>query len=200
MTAPLHQRELIRHNVKRILLGQTAAGPRVFADQIEKNRLNTLPVIGIYSLAETVTDDSVLTAPRQLTHLLTLVIEAWVDSPPANPDDQEGAMTADKLDRICYEIEKAMHADPFLPDLQGRPTCGQSIKAGTEIQFDYDGDRRLGLAAITYTVTYRTSAPLIDDGQFDDFDRLGTTRDLRGEQDPDDQAHDLIELGVPDES
>ncbi len=132
---------------------------------------------------------------------MTIVIEAWVDSPPANPDDEAGATVADKIDRMAAQIEAVMHADPFLPDLDGNPTCFQSILTGTDIQFDDEGKNRVALLTMTYAVTYHTLAPAPPDlDDMNDFASAGTEWNLEGQQDPDDRWKDNTEIPTDDES
>lgn len=173
-----HPRKLIRHAVRDLLASAaTVAGEKVYPTRVVPARGRELPLISVYTLEDDVDPDSVSTAPRELTRELPVVIEAWVQ-PGDNPDDA--------MDDIAEEIEKAMHADPFLGG-----KVADSVLSSTQMEVIDDGARLLGLVVLTYTATYRTLAPEAPT-DLEDFRRAGTDYNLGGELDPDDDVSDLV--------
>lgn len=172
-----HQRQVIRTAIRDLLDGATAAGARVYATRMIPLRRAELPSICVYTLEESVTADSLNTAPRELTRELPVVIECRV-APGANVDDA--------MDAIALEVETAMHADPYLGG-----ACGESILDSTIMEVAVEGDRETGFVALTYQVTYRTFAPEEPDG-LDDFNTVGATQNLGGDQAAEDDTHDVF--------
>lgn len=173
-----HQRKLIRQAVRTLLDGATAAGARVYATRVLSLRRQELPAISVYTLEESVEGDSVTHAPRELTRGMPLIIEAWVA-----PGD--AAAVDDAMDDIAEEIETAMHADPYLTD-----TAAESVLDSTTLEVVQEGDRLMGLVALTYQVTYRTFAPVAP--VLDDLETVHATYNLGNEVHPDEVAQDSI--------
>lgn len=177
-----HQRKVIRKAIANALVtAATAAEGRVYASRAIPLRRLDLPAIAVYTLTEEVTEDSAATAPRELERQLSVVIECWAAA-------AQYQLIDDVLDDLAEEVEAAMHADPYFGD-----ACGDSILSSTEIELDDSGDRLLGLARLTYAVTYRQLAPAAQD--LDDWRTAEIDYSLAGEQDDeDDQAHDELVL------
>jgi hypothetical protein len=173
----LHQRQIIRTKIADLLVaGATAAGTRVFPSRKLPLRKIELPALAVYTLDESVTADSVTSAPRELTRSLNVVIEGWI----AEPADS-GTTVDDAIDALAEEIETVMHADPYLGD-----TVGESILSETTVELVEEGDRMMALLLMTYAVTYRTLAPAAP--TLDDFETVGAETDLAGAQDPADRS------------
>lgn len=185
----MHQRRAIREAAKAALLGAvtvddvttyaTAAEDRVYETRQIPHRKLKLPAIAVYTLQESVDADSGQTAPRWLKRNMQLLIEAIV-TPGSNVDDT--------LDNISLQIERAMHADETLGG-----TCMKSLLSSTELDFFEEGEKEIGLAKITYDVTYETQAPDADDLTLDPFEGANINYSLSGEQATADQAEDIID-------
>jgi hypothetical protein len=173
----LHPRARIRHAVRDLLDGATAAGGRVHATRVVPYRRADLPAISVYTLEESADPDSRLTAPRKLTRDVSLVIEGWV-APGDNVDDA--------MDALALEIERAMHADPYLGD-----SAADSLLDSTSLEALEQGDRLMGLVLMTYQVTYRTYAPEAPE-DLDDFITVASANTLGGTVDESAAAQDVF--------
>lgn len=180
----MHPRKLIRDKVVQLLTGATLAAERVYPTRIVPYKKGgALPVIAVYTLAESVDPQSVQSAPRELTRDLSLVIEAWVD----------GAASDDALDALAEQIECVMERDPFLEG-----TAAQSVLSETETEVVTEGDRPMGILMLTYSITYRTyGATECNPGPQDDFYTAGTTYDIGGTTHAGNHAHDVITVQEP---
>jgi len=176
----LHQRHQIRHAAKAALLNQTIAEDRVEATRKVPWRPSELPALAIYTLEETVAPASVETAPRELERRLQLALEGAV---------RVDAAVDDALDAFAVEIERAIHADDTLGG-----TASDAVLEGTEVLGPFaDGDQLVAVIRLTYGVTYYTYAPEAGDDDLDDFKTADVHYDLKGEQEPANQAEDLVE-------
>lgn len=103
-----HQRKLIRQAVVALLAGAgTAAGARVKGTRVEPNKAALLPAISVYTLSESTTSDSDMTAPIELTRELKLEVAGWVAHTDAHPVD-------DAMDDLAEQIEAAMASNYYL--------------------------------------------------------------------------------------
>lgn len=146
-----HPRKLIRHAiVAQLIAASTAAGARVTGTRVEPhNRKTGLPAISVYTLREPVDQDqSAQTSPRELTRDVKVEIVGWVAHSDALPVD-------DAMDDLAEQIEAAMDGDPYLGG-----EAADSILEETVMQVVEDNgssDPLVGVVALTYSVTYRTS-------------------------------------------
>lgn len=157
-----HPRKLIRHAVVALLTGATAAGVRVKATRAQPNRKSQLPAIGVYTLREPV-EDTGDSAPRELTRMVKVAIECWVEDTALIPFD-------DAMDDIAEEVEAALDADRYLGG-----AAGNSVLESTDLSFDDGADPLLGIVTLTYSVTYYTTPAV---GTLDDFLRAKATHQL----------------------
>jgi hypothetical protein len=171
-----HQRKIIRDAVQALLKGKTGAEDRVFKSRIVPFTRLQLPAITVYARSEPVDPDSARSAPRVLQRNLHLVIEVA---------DELTEGIDDALDALCLEIEQVMDPDPTFGD-----TANDSILANTEIEISEDGKRPIGVAVMTYAVTYFTDAPDERDLVRDDLKTVDAKTELAGVSDP---AEDLLE-------
>jgi len=164
-----HQRQLIRQAVKDLLVvANTAAGANVTTTRVLPYRQGELPAISVYTLGETVElEEDNAVNPRELKRLLELEIAGWVVPTAIISAD-------DAMDDLAYEIETAMHADPFFGGL-----VGDSVLESTEMAIKGEGDTLMGIVTLTYAVTYRTMAPEAPTALVD-FLRTKATHDLVG--------------------
>lgn len=139
-----HARQTIRHSVRTILAGRTAAGDRVFTTREIPLRRTQLPAITIYSLEESAEvgagGDHVTKLDRSL-QLELLIIASLTEA------------VDDELDAIAEQVESAMRADPAL-GLDG--TVFDSALTGTVIGVDDDQGHPIGAMRLTYNVQYCT--------------------------------------------
>lgn len=194
---PTHPRQLILDAVLAALLEQddednypTSSGARVSADMFIPHKKLELPAIAVYHPSETGKESG--TAPREIARHFDLQIEVAVKV-------TEGVQAT--LNAACLEIERVMQRDERFGG-----TAGDCLYSGTEFEIANDGERLVGLARLTYDVTYMTNVPFPDDVETDEFESLGITYNLSNEQytdDPDDpdDADDLArdELDVSEE-
>lgn len=174
----MHERQAIRDAVVAALLGETAAGARVEASRFEPADADELPMVCVYTLEESVSQDSVNTAPRELTRSLRVAIDGYAGV-PAN-----GAIDT-SLDDLALEIETAMDAD-----LNFGSAVADSILENTEVLIGLAGERPLGCVHLIYAMTYRTYQRIADPD--DALDSVDVHYSLSGEQDADDQANDVL--------
>lgn len=163
-----HPRKLIRQAVVTLLTNVTAAGARVSKTRFDPHRKSQLPAISVYSLSEPVRPGSAETAPRELTRDLKIEIAAWVPHTDAIPVD-------DAMDNIAEQIEAAMDADRYL-----NGAAGESILESTEmavVEDDGKSDPTIGIVALVYSVTYRTTQ---GETATDDFITVNSTQDIVG--------------------
>lgn len=174
-----HPRKVIRHAVVTLLTGATAAGTRVHSTRIEPIKKTLLPAIAVYALGEPVRPDSDGTAPREITRDVKVEIAGWVAHSDALSVD-------DAMDDLAEQIEAAMDVDPYLGG-----AAGDSILENTEMEVANDGERLIGIVALTYSVTYRTTPA--EPADPDDFLTADVTTQVGGAG-VDNAVEDLIEV------
>jgi hypothetical protein len=179
----LHPRQVVIDAVIARLTGATVAGSRVEDTRVELYAPGELPAISVYALREPVRPDSAGMAPRELTRDVKVEIVGQVAHTAALPVGK--AMNA-----IALEIETAMDTDQYLGG-----AAGDSILEDTEMEVRDEGDPLVGVVALTYSVTYRTSpaAP----GDLDDLLRVGATYELVGGVADTVPASDLVTVQDP---
>lgn len=181
MTIPAeHPRTEVRKAAQAMLLGNTAAGDRVYRTRVVPLRKQELPVIVVYCSGEAIDAEWRQSYPRQLRREIELVVEGWVQVADDRADDA--------LDALALEIEAALGADT---SLQGAAT--DSILLGTELVTGSEGDREMGIITLRYRVDHQDDAPT-PDVAVDDFLVAGATYDLAGAQAPADQVQDEFEV------
>lgn len=166
-----HARKLLRAAAVTLLVSaDTAAGTRVHATRVDPFKKNALPAIAVYILNEEVDlESSEGTAPRELKRIANMEIVGFVGGATE-------AEVADAMDDLAEEIEAAMDDDPYIG-----ATAGESILKETDIEIqagDGHSDPLIGIATLTYSVTYRTSPAAPAD--LDDFLRVEATHEIVG--------------------
>lgn len=136
-----HVRQQIREAFATVLTNATVASV------ISSSRVYPLPPTTttaalIYTNTDSVTDTT-LTAPRNLTRELIIVVEC-VARKLADLDDQ--------LDTLCKNVENAVGANNTLGGL-----VKDCILADTIITHDFNGDAPIGSARMQFRVMYRTA-------------------------------------------
>lgn len=174
-----HQRQVIREKVAALLSGATGAGARVFQSRVVPYRRLELPAIAVYARSEQVDPESRLTAPRELTRSLQLAVEIA---------ERLSEDVDDALDALALQVEKVFDADPTLGG-----EAGDSLLGSTQIDLVEDGDKPIGVAILTYEITYRTDAPDADDVSLDDLVTVSTQTSLGGVQAEADRTGDVVD-------
>ncbi len=136
-----HVRQQIREAFATVLANASVASV------ISSSRVYPLPPTTttaalIYTNTDSVTDTT-LTAPRNLTRELIIVVEC-VARKLADLDDQ--------LDTLCKNVENAVGANNTLGGL-----VKDCILADTIITHDFNGDAPIGSARMQFRVMYRTA-------------------------------------------
>lgn len=178
MTA-VHPRQQIRRAVVDLLRGQTPAEDRVLASRVVPWRVNQLPAIAVYALREQVDPVSESRAPRVLTRMVDLAIEAaliW---------DQT---IDDAIDGMALAIERALHADDTLAD-----TAAGSLLQSTTVDLSAEGQAPIGLLTLVYRVTYETGAPEAADVTLDDLATVDVRTNVGGVEPVLDEVQDRLE-------
>jgi hypothetical protein len=139
----MHQRQAIRHAAKLALLGQTAAGERVYTTRTQPFDPVDGPGLMIYTVDETSEHDS-LGPRRGLMRVLQLAIEV-VAAVNATLDDA--------LDDMAVEIERALAGNNTLSG-----ACKDLELTRTQVALRKDGDKLTGGIVLTFGVVYRTMA------------------------------------------
>ena len=135
-----HNRKAIRDRMIVILTGLVTTGPRVFASRVYPLQTPDLPGLLVFTELEEVDSGSMR---RGLERALTVLIQAVVKS--------SGGVIDDTLDTIAEEIEAAIEADP---NLSGLALYTQLLS--TEIEFNAEAEKPVGIMSIRYQVSYRT--------------------------------------------
>lgn len=169
LTIPMaHPRKAFRQAVvAQLVAANTAAGTRVTVDQVDPHKKGALPAISLFVLSESVADEAEKTYPRELERHAAVEIVGWVSG-------KTETEVADAMDDIAEQIEAAMDGDRYI-----NSKAGDSILVGTEMEIREGGssDPLIGLIALTYLVTYRTSQGAT---ATDDFLTVKATHELVG--------------------
>jgi hypothetical protein len=175
-----HPRKEIRHAVRDLLAAAaTAAGDHVTATRIFPYRKGDLPAISVYTLEETIDEESAESAPRELLRSIDLEVAGFVHA---------GSAVDDAMDDLAEQIEAAMDADPTFGG-----KAADSFLRSTTMGLTGDGDTIAGMVTLTYDVTYRTTpADPVED--VDEFLTADVVHNPGGNVHPDDRAEDLINV------
>lgn len=182
-----HPRKLIRQAVVAQLVGATAAGARVQATRVEPHKRSQLPAISVYTLTDSVDEDS--ESSLEVVHELELEIAGWVAASDAKPVD-------DAMDDLAEEIERAMRVDPYLGG-----KAGDVRLTGTTMEVVEDNGRNdpvVGIVILTYAVEYRTERG-VSTADLDDFRRVRATYEIYGVDDDNVADDAFVVQGDPPE-
>ncbi|MDY6790534.1 MAG: hypothetical protein SWH54_04615 [Thermodesulfobacteriota bacterium] len=134
-----HKRKQIRDQVKTVLTGLVTTGNRVFVSRVYPLKTSQLPGLLIY----TVEEESEPGGSRAIDRMLTLAVEGYVKA--------IGGAIDDTLDLIAEEVEGAIDADRSLNGL-----AVYAHIASTEIEFDAESDKPVGIIVMKFSINYRT--------------------------------------------
>lgn len=160
----MHPRKRIRDAVVATLKERTSAGTRVDTTRLDPYPRNELPGISVYTPDEQV-DPNVESAPRELLRVVRVAIAGFVAGSRSFPLD-------DAMDALAEEIEVAMDGDRFLSG-----AAYDAVLESTDMATLGEGDPRIGIVTLTYSVEYHTTPAA---GTEDDFQRAGATTQMPG--------------------
>lgn len=170
--AMAHPRKAIRQAVVALLIGaNTAAGNRVTGTRVEPHPDSELPAISVYTLNDPVDED--LSSQTEEAHVVELEIAIWVAHKDSYPAD-------DAMDDIAEQVEAAMRATVNSGSYLGGKASDIVFKGTVMGLVEDDGrsDPEVGIAAMTYSVTYR--ADITAAAPTDDFLRVQSTEQVTG--------------------
>jgi len=137
-----HVRKQIRDRVEIILkTGVTLAQQRVYASRIYPLTGPQLPAVAVYTPSEGSGLQTMGT--RTLARDISLNVDAYVRVTDTFDDD---------IDALCVQIEETIAADYNLNGL-----VKDTILTSTEIDFDGEAEKPVGVARLTYTIRYVTT-------------------------------------------
>ena len=135
----MHKRKQIRDRVETVLTGLTTTGANVFASRVYPLKASQIPGLLIYTEEE----ESEPGGSGAINRMLTLAVEGHVKA--------VGGAIDDTLDAIAEEIEAAIDADRTLNGL-----AVHTFIASTEIEFDAESEKPVGIITMKFMINYRT--------------------------------------------
>ena len=136
-----HVRQDIRDNIVTTLTNLPIIGTNVYKTRVYPLANNKLPGLCIYTGSET-SESVTITRPRTKLRILEVFVEAYATA-TADLDDA--------LDDICVEVEEALALD-----VTRGGKAKDTVVTATEMEFSGEGDKPVGVARMTVTVTYMT--------------------------------------------
>jgi len=136
-----HPRQIIRQTMTVLIqAGSTSAGDNVYDTRDLTLFTDNFPAISVYSLSERLEED------EQQTHglrrrVMTIAVECY----------HTGKDGAQMVDKLAWEVENILHANPTLNDLV--EWCKLT---DTALAFEDDGQQVIYGAFMTFEVTYLT--------------------------------------------
>ena len=135
----MHKRKQIRDQVETVLTGLTTTGANVFASRVYPLQASQLPGLLIYTEEE----ESEPGGSGAINRMLSLAIEGHVKA--------VGGVIDDTLDTIAEEVEAAIDEDRSLNGL-----AVYAYIASTEIEFDAESEKPVGIIIMKFMINYRT--------------------------------------------
>lgn len=136
-----HVRQQIRERAATTLTGLTTTGTKVYQSRIYPLGAANLPGLLIYTKSEESLPQTI-GATRTVLRNLSLVVEGYVKA-SANYDDT--------VDTISAEVETALGNDVTLNNL-----AKDCYLESTDIQYNGEGEKPVGVVSLTFNVTYAT--------------------------------------------
>ena len=137
-----HIRKQIRDRLETILTsGVSLVQSRVFGSRIYPLTAPQLPAIAVYTASESSNLQTM--GLRTQMRDLSVSIDVYVMVNDKFDDD---------IDALCVQIEQTIAADYTLNGL-----AKDTILTGTEIDFDGEAEKPIGVARLTYSIRYVTS-------------------------------------------
>lgn len=195
------KRREIRNKFRDLLLGKTDAGANVFSNRASATWSEELPIIAVYSRAESV--EQLNTAPLEYRRVIEMAVEIVAEG-----SETPGAVMAleDTLDEIAEQVEKELSRDETIGETLnyfGKKVALVDALRLKTIEFDFQGEgvKPTGSAIMLFDVTYYEMRPL----SLDEQDGIGTLKTVhtkwefgQGENPPDDQFEITDDLTIPD--
>lgn len=169
----------IRIYIQSLLKGKTAAKDRVFINRAVPTQEEELPVILIYSTAESIRRFN--EAPKDYLRTMTLKIEVIAQG--SKDDDLDGI-----LEGFGDKVEALMELDETLGDLVSHLEL-----TATEYQADSEATNSVGLLALTYSIIFVTEAMQPGADSLDTLEGADVTYAI-DEADPTQDATDTINV------
>lgn len=137
-----HVRKQIRDRMESILAsGATLATGGVFASRVYPLTKAKLPALTIYTGSEASGLQTM--GAKTMARDLSLIIDAYVRVTDTFDDD---------VDALCVQVEETIASDYTLNGL-----AKNTVLSSTEIDFDAETERPIGVARMTYTIRYVTN-------------------------------------------
>lgn len=137
-----HVRKQIRDRFEALLsAGATLATGGVYASRVYPLTEAKLPALTIYAGSETSGLETM--GAKTLARDLSLIVDAYVRVTDTFDD---------AIDALCVQVEEAIAADYSLNGL-----AKNTVLTSTEIDFDGEAERPVGVARMTFTIRYVTS-------------------------------------------
>ncbi len=160
----VQSRKSIRQGVRRLLLGRTSAGSRVFTNRseaIQHDRTGgELPALLVLTPTEPV--EMAAQAPPVYRRRLRIAIELIVhrnEGFEAGKDEVGvalGETETEELDRLCRDVEQLLLADPTLEMTTGIRLADDCEYVDTQFDFQDRAEQVIGSARIQFDFIYQT--------------------------------------------
>ena len=134
-----HLRQSIRERIASDCTGLSTTGSNVFQSRFYPVEDSSLPCLLVYTTSEE-SEVTEMASPRPMTRFLNVIVQGVVGA--TTPDDT--------LDDISKEIEVAMAGDVSINSL-----ANNSFLSSTEIEFNAEGAKPIGIVRLNYVVEYR---------------------------------------------
>lgn len=134
-----HKRKLIRGAAKNMLSNLDKTGARVYTSRVYPLESDNIPGLLIYTTEE---ESDLLSQGGSLQRFLTLTVEGYVKNTGRIDDD---------CDEIAEDVEDAIAADRTLDE-----NAVFTYLESTEIIFDAETDKPVGIIKMNFKVEYHT--------------------------------------------
>ena len=135
-----HLRQSIRERIATDVTGLSTTGSNVFQSRVYPVEDSSLPCLLVYTTSEE-SEVTEIASPRPMTRLLNVIVQGVVGT-ATNPDDT--------LDTISKEVEVVLAGDVTINNL-----ANNSFLSSTEIEFNAEGAKPIGIVRLNYVVEYR---------------------------------------------
>jgi hypothetical protein len=137
-----HKRQQIREAVGTRITSLTTTGSNVFQSRVYPLETGNLPALIVYTKNEA-NELLEMGSQRTLQRNLSLVIEGYAKG-TSNTDDT--------VDTIAKEVEVAMASDTTFGGL-----ALDSFLETTEIEYNGEGEKPVGIITLTFSIKYTTT-------------------------------------------
>ena len=134
-----HLRQSIRERIATDVTGLSTTGSNVFQSRVYPVEDGSLPCLLVYTTSEE-SEVTEMASPRPMPRILNVIVQGVVGA--TTPDDT--------LDTISKEVEVALAGDVTINSL-----ANNSFLSSTEIEFNAEGAKPIGIVRLNYLVEYR---------------------------------------------